>query len=561
MLFVSLDTFRGDFLGAGGDPQARTPSLDRLARQGTQFTEAFASCPITLPSHTSMLTGLEPPKHGVRDNGTFRLPDGIPTLATALRDRGFRTGAFLGAFPLDARFGLSRGFELYDDDVGEVSGPSGLRMAERSGTEVVSRAAAWMQSRTASERWLAWVHLYDPHEPHQPPPPYVSAARGDEYRGDLAWTDSLVGRLVRAATDGEETPWIVLVADHGESRGDHGEATHAVYVYDATLRIPGIVWPAPAPELAGPRPALFRTIDVPATTFRLLGLSASDAPGEGVDALAGGAELAYFESRYAFFHFRWAPLQGVRRGDWKLIAAPEPELFDTKLDPGEQDNVAARNPEIVASLGAATRAIAAAEVASSPLTADDESREALEALGYVVGQSGSESSSVDESGLPDPKRMVAIQSLLESGYGLLCAGRAEEALTPLRSAIARDPRNKEGHQMLGLAYAALNRHREAVEVLVRCLELPPHANDRIPRFELASSYLRIERPQDAARELEKILDIDPKDAPTWYNLGLARVMAGDIPAAKRAWKAAIESDPGYSLAQQALARVGSSTRD
>ncbi len=561
ILLVTLDTFRGDFFGAAGDPVARTPFIDRLARQGVQFADAFAGSPMTLPSHASILTGLESPAHGVHDNGTFRLPENIPTLATALRDRGFRTAAFLGAFPLDARFGLARGFETYDDDVGSVSGPSGLRMAERSGVEVVSRAGAWIRERSAAERWLAWTHLYDPHVPHEPPPPYSKPSGTDDYRADLAWTDAIVGRLVREVAGRESNPWIVLLADHGESRGDHGEATHGVFVYDSSLRIPAIVWPAPDSFRPGVRASMMRTIDVPATIFPLLGIPAADAPGAGLDALTKRPTFAFFESRYAYLHFGWAPLSGVRSEEWKLVIAPETELYHLPTDPQEFSNAAAKHPEVVDELLRIARRARASEVSSARVTPDEESRSALVSLGYVVGDPASNGSNVSPGRLPDPKAMIVVQSLLDSGVGLLSAGRSKEALAPLRSALSRDPRNKEVRQLLGVAYAALGRNSEAIEQLVRCLELPPHDNDRIPRFELASAYLRARRPGDAARELKKILDTDPGDAPTWYNLGLARDMEGDLPSARRAWNAALEADPGYHLAQQALARVGSSTRD
>ena len=284
LLFVTLDTFREDAAGVGGDPTAHTPWLDRIARTGIQY-RGLAGSPLTLPSHVNMLTGLDGPAHGVRDNGTFRLPADVPSFVPALREAGFATGAFITAFPLDARFGLARGFDVYDDEVGAPGG-GGLLMGQRSGEIAVAAAQRWLAELPASARWFLWLHLFDAHQPFDAPAPLVARTGGDVYRGDVAMTDRWLGRAIRAAAARES--WVVVLGDHGESLGDHGEGTHGLFVYASTIRIPAIVWPAPAGERPGPRRETFRTVDLPATAFELLGLAPAEAPGKGASVLAEG---------------------------------------------------------------------------------------------------------------------------------------------------------------------------------------------------------------------------------------------------------------------------------
>ncbi|HET9888770.1 MAG TPA: sulfatase, partial [bacterium] len=259
LLLITLDTFRGDHLGCAGDPISRTPHLDRIARQGLQFEFGYASCPLTLPSHTTMLTGLEPPAHGVLDNGTYRLGHDVPTLATSLHDKGLRTGAFISGFTLMSQFGLDRGFEVYNDEMGDATNP--FHGADRSGAEVARLASEWIRSLPKDARWFAWAHFFDAHEPYDPPPVLVRAAGGDAYRGDVAFVDQHVGELLSEDVL-DANPWILIVGDHGESLGNHGESTHGVFVYDATLQIPAIVWPAPEGQSPGVGRSFFRTIDV-----------------------------------------------------------------------------------------------------------------------------------------------------------------------------------------------------------------------------------------------------------------------------------------------------------
>jgi Flp pilus assembly protein TadD len=365
------------------------------------------------------------------------------------------------------------------------------------------------------------------------------------YRADVAMTDGWIGRAVRAVADREA--WIVVVGDHGESLGDHGEGTHGLFIYDSTIGVPAVVWPTPPGERGSLRSAAFRSIDVPATCFDLLGLPPDAAPGDGASVLSEEPRPAFTETLYPFFHYGWSRLAALEEGDWKYVEAPEPELYDLARDPGETRNLAAEHPERLERMAAELREITARERTSDSIELDPAARAALESLGYATARQ------TPGDALPDPKRMIGIIQLLESAQTLMFQGQASAALTPLRAALGRDPRNKDVHQMFGLAYSALGRDAEAADSFLRCLDLPPHTNDRTPRAELASAYIRLGKYAEAVAHLEQVLEIDSSDANSWYNLGVARDRSGDADGARSAWHRSLEVDPDHDLARKALA--------
>ena len=548
LLLITLDTFRGDFLGCAGDPLSRTPHLDRIAREGLQFEFGYSSCPLTLPSHTTMLTGLEPPAHGVLDNGTYRLPQDVPTLAASLHEKGLRTGAFISGFTLMSQFGLDRGFEVYNDEMGDATNP--FHGADRSGAEVARLTSEWIRSLPNDARWFAWAHFFDAHEPYDPPPLLLRAAGGDAYRGDLAFVDAHVGALLSEEVL-DTNPWILILGDHGESLGNHGESTHGVFVYDATLKVPAILWPPPQGQQPGISRSLFRTMDVPSTAFALLGFERGSAPGKGVSVLSEGNSAAYFESRYTYLHFGWAQLHGMREAKWKLIDAPEPELYDLETDPAERSNVAGKNPDVVARLRSEWKELASSQTSAPRVQLNEESKSALESLGYTTSQQDAASSGSNI----DPKRMIGLLPMFTDAYRLLASGQWDNALIVLRAALAKDPKNKEIYKLMGMAQARMGRHREALDAHLQALALPPHDNDRMVRMELVGSYLQLGRVDDAIVQLEKVLAEDPNDPATWFNLGALQEQQGDLAAARRAWQNALKADSTYAMAKEALAKM------
>jgi arylsulfatase A-like enzyme len=342
VLLVTIDTLRADHVGAYGYAAARTPTLDRLAAAGVRFEQAVSPAPITLVSHASLLTGKIPPRHGVRDNGAYRLRDEHVTLPERLRQAGFATGAFVGAYVLDAAFGLAQGFDVYDDRMtGERSGSIGY--AERSAAAVADAASAWIRELPPEQSFFAWIHFYDPHANYTPPPGFAAAFPGRPYDGEIAYADFHLGRVLEALASRPEhaETLVVVTSDHGESLGEHGEPTHTHFVYDATQRVP-LILSGPGVPRGAVVASQVRLIDVAPTVLDLLRLP----PLEGtqgvslVPVMRSGAAPpadAYVET-LAPRNMGWSPLVGLRSGGWKYIRAPRPELYELSEDPGERVN-------------------------------------------------------------------------------------------------------------------------------------------------------------------------------------------------------------------------------
>ncbi|HVP57688.1 MAG TPA: sulfatase, partial [bacterium] len=326
LLLVSIDTLRPDHLGAYGYAQARTPTIDKLAREGVTFEDVITSVPLTLPSHSSMLTGLSPLAHGIRDNANFRLADEFVTLAEVLRANSYTTGAAVGAFILDRRYGLNQGFTYYDDDMSRGRQPSSFGYPERTADRVTASALEWL--KTAHEPFMLFLHYYDPHAPYQPPAGFQNVAGGNPYDGEIAFTDQELGKVIAylAAQHLLKRTLVILTADHGEGFGEHGEQTHGLLLYNGTLRVPLIIRVPEASRLARvagkavrgtfqQQPA--RTIDIYPTALEILGYKQmTDVDGRSLVPMLEGKTLppvvSYFESMASYFSYRWCPLRGVR---------------------------------------------------------------------------------------------------------------------------------------------------------------------------------------------------------------------------------------------------------
>jgi arylsulfatase A-like enzyme len=365
IVLVSIDTLRADHVGCYGDEAAETPALDALAAEGARFETAISPAPLTLPSHTTLLTGRDPPQHGIRHNGVFRLPADVVPLAEHVRASGFATAGFVSAFVLDGRFGLERGFDHYDDQIGLISSAaSGAAAAERHADRTVDAAIAWLDD--APDRFFLFVHLYDPHAPYNPPAPYAARFAGRPYAGEIAFADAQVGRLRAAlATHWPQGTLWWLTSDHGESLGEHGEPTHSYAVYDATQRIPMLV-AGPGVPRGGVVTGVAALSDVAPTLLELAGLP--PLPGTPGTSLAAALRVsgespraaAWVETLATQLDLGWSPLLGVRTARHKYVRAPEPELYDMAADPRELTNRATALPELAAELDRMVEQIAAA---------------------------------------------------------------------------------------------------------------------------------------------------------------------------------------------------------
>jgi arylsulfatase A-like enzyme len=395
LLLVTIDTLRADHVGVYGAAAAQTPTLDGLARRGVMFRNAQTAIPLTGPSHATVMTGLYPPAHGVRDNVVFDLPASRKTLATLLHGQGYRTAAFVGAYPVAAAFGFRQGFDVFDESFHQNPVPG--EGAERPANEVADAAIRWIEAGDA-EPFFLWTHFYDPHAPYAPPPPFRESFHDHPYDGEIAFADAQVGRVLetlRAAGKLEGTV-VAILSDHGESLGEHGEATHAVLVYESTLHVPWIVAgpQVPAGKQIAERVA---TVDVLPTLLGLVGLPAPpELLGRDLRPALAGKRIPndglYAESLFGRLNCRWAALRSWTQGNWKLIDGGESELFDLAADPHESASLASKEPERMRQMQQALRAAlqkmapAGDSARPNPISAEQEER--LRALGYTAGGGG-----------------------------------------------------------------------------------------------------------------------------------------------------------------------------
>jgi arylsulfatase A-like enzyme len=446
VLLPTLDTTRADHLGAYGYPHARTPQLDQLAAQGIRYQRAYTPAPLTLPAHASLLTGLYPFEHGVRDNGRFRLGEGAETLAEILRREGYRTAAFVSSFVLDARFGLAQGFDRYDDSTEPGSAPGAFGFAERRAPATTDRAITWLEEASATPFFL-WVHYFDPHAGYDPHPGDPELEELLPYDAEIGFMDREIGRLLERlrATGRDRETLVVVAADHGEGLWEHGEISHGLFVYESTLRA-ALLLRLPGGEGAGTRvDAPVSLVDVFPTLLARLGIAHRKVSGEPLPTGEEGEPAAprplrplYFENHAAAYAFGLHPLRGVVRGDDKWIDAPQPERFDLAADPHEVANRHRPGDPLSAQLAAATAQLLEASPRVRPgsetrLELDTQSVARLRDLGYLLSP-GPLPAFAPETG-PDPKDAAADVREVLAAQSLIGEGRAEEAAERLAAVV------------------------------------------------------------------------------------------------------------------------------
>jgi choline-sulfatase len=527
VLLVTIDTLRADRFDA-----MRMPRLHALGQEGVVFEEALASVPLTLPSHCSILSGLEPLHHGVRDNGGAGFPADLPGLAPILKERGYATAAFVGAYVLDRRFGLARGFDHYDDRIERRPEGASVLESERRAEAVVTPAVGWLARQ--STPFLAWVHLYDPHAPYDPPSPYGERA-AHPYDGEVAYTDHWLGRLIDAARARAGPRLLVaVVADHGEGLGQHGERTHGLFVYQSTLRVP-MVLAGPGVPPGERRPGPARTVDLLPTLLARLGLPAPRV--DGADLLAGpGARAAYAETLYPEA-FGWAGLRSYRDRALKLIDAPRPELYDLAADPGEMRNVAGERPGDVERLRRALTAAREGERRSVG-PADPQVAERLRALGYVGGAPRTDPSSGPRR---DPKDALPLWQSFEAAMAAQAAGRPQEALRLLRGLVAQDPGNSTFRRNLATELRRQGAEAEAARTLAELVEIVPE--DPHAWHERAVALAAVGQLDDAVAAEDRALGLDSGLVEAHNHRGILEARRGRPEEARRSFQAAVEVDP------------------
>jgi arylsulfatase A-like enzyme len=558
VLIVTLDTVRADRFGITGDAQAHTPNLDDLGRHGFLFAEHLTPAPITLPAHASIFTGLYPPAHGARDNGLFALlPDQL-TIAELFEEAGYRTSAFIGSFPVSAKFGLNQGFAVFDDDLPqEGPGGPGVYFPERPAAAVIGRAIAHLRELPEAGPRFTWIHLFDAHQPLLPKAPWDVRFAADPYRGEIAGLDEQLGRLFTFLRESGrfDRTLVVVTADHGEAQGEHGELTHGVLLHQPTLHVPLI--------LHGPGVPVGRTTEwtistqLFATVTELAGLEPPADARRGtslVPLLASGGVRpagwprfeAYFETLAPRTSQGWSQLTAWMEGSWRLVHGPAPHLFDLAVDAAEIDDRFAAEPQKTAALLRDLSGFLAAQEQAAPARAaqalDVETRAKLQALGYLAAGGGDIqqlSDMLDVAGLPDPYRLVVDISAFSEAKGAMAQKDWSRAEALWRQVLSRSPANSQA--IRGVAIIAAMRG----DLAGACRELEL-ALQRVPEDLEARQLLgqlRIEggAMEEGLAELRKIAE-PSAGALAW--IGRVEAQLGRTAAAETAYVQGLEREPG-----------------
>jgi arylsulfatase A-like enzyme/Flp pilus assembly protein TadD len=581
-VLVTIDTLRADRVGVYGAPGGITPNLDRIARAGAFAATASAHVPLTRPSHATLFTGLLPWQHGIRDNLSPGALPPVPVMAEGLKAQGFATAAFVSSIVLSPHGGLGRGFDVFSDQMPSPPGSRFINTLQRRGDQTLREAVGWIEQNHGRGRLFVWLHLYDPHDPYEPPEPYASRFRDRPYDGEVAYADGLVGELdgVLARLGLRDTTLLAVTSDHGEGLGEHGETLHGFFVYQTTLAVP-LILRGPGIRQGRRLAGTVGLVDLYRTLLDLAGVAPpAGAGGRSLAAaLRGGAELPdaplYAESLVPLLHFGWSDLRVLREGRWKYVQAPRPELFDLAADPGEQRNLAAAEPARASAFQAALgrvldqeRKTAAAEPgAGIPV----DLLEKLGALGYVGGAAPAQTSTPGA----DPKDKIAdfrlanalmreglvrlnerdfagsagrFQELLRRGIAsfeahfylgraLLGLGRPAEAVRHLEEAVRRAPALADGWRSLAQARLALGRKAEARKAYESALPLAP--NDAKLRVLLGELLRDLGQPDAAAARLREAVDLDPADASAWNSLAMTLGGEGRLAEAEAAFRRAM----------------------
>jgi arylsulfatase A-like enzyme/Flp pilus assembly protein TadD len=560
ILIITVDTTRADRIGCYGFPLARTPNIDRLAAEGVRCKDAVTAAPITLPSHTTILTGLFPPAHGVRDNGAYALGEDVTTLAERLKRVGYETQAFVSALVLSRRYNLTQGFDAYDDDLWSEDTPPMFMIRDRPAPRTAANTVAWLNTweKEAQRRpFFIWTHFFDPHQPYDARIPNRWLLPSD-YDAEIAQADGGVGTILDWLRDRSllDDTFVVLVADHGESLDEHRERTHAIFIYDATVHVPMIFrHPRLLPTgttYQGP----VRTVDIVPTI-----LGALDLPGEdetqGTDLLAAfngktpPPELPqYSESLLSEVGFGMAPLYGVRTKGYKWIRAPKPEVYDLKADPKELRNLYADKGDIGHELDAVLEDILvdcerfAKEAKDSPM--DAETTEMLRALGYL----GTQGERAAMEGI-DPKDGIILHNKLEDARHLARQDRWTESEKLLRELLDVTPKNVSAWNMLGLSLFRQNRYKEAEQAYGESLTVDPRQH-RVYAI-LANLNIKLDELDRAETLYRKSLELTPGFVEAMVGLGFIAKLRGDVKSAEQWYVKAIEADPSYPHAHRRYA--------
>src|SRR6202140_4703351 len=568
VVLITIDTLRADHVGCYGYKQIKTPNIDGLAADGVRFESAFAVVPVTLPSHSSMLTGTYPMLSGMHDFSGNKLSPLQPTLASVLKQAGYQTGAVIGAAVLDSRFGLNQGFDFYYDhfDFSRLD-EANLDEMERPGNVVADTALGWL-AENSQKHFFLWMHLYDPHYPYRPPQPYSSEYASHPYDGEIAFADEQVGRIIRFLKEKGiyKNTVIVLCGDHGESLGEHDEKTHGFFIYNATMHAPLIIH---LPQSAAGQ-VITDMVSLDDLMPTILGAVGVEIPSQvqGHSLLprlrpdrgdskrndhAKGERVMYGETFLPRIHFDWSELRGSENSKYHFIDAPRPELYDLANDPGEVRNLfnekKAVSEEMRAKLAGMIRDYSAGKELAEKTGLDPALMERLKALGYA-GFSGGSDPTISSRDLPDPKDRIVTYELISDAIADSQHGRYQESIEKLKSVIKTEPNSVPAHYLLGLDFYHLKMFTEAVEELQKTVQLIP--DYALAFFNLGMAQAHAGQIDAAIVTLQRTLQLDATNFDAAYNLGVAFIQKQQLVPAAEAFRQSTTINPEFARGHRAL---------
>ena len=567
VVLITIDTLRADHVGCYGYKQIKTPNMDGLAADGARFERAFAVVPVTLPSHSSILTGTYPMFSGMHDFSANKLSPLQPTLASVLKQSGYETGAVVAAAVLDSRFGLNQGFDFYYDhfDFNRLD-EANLDEMQRPGNVVADVALDWL-AKNSQKKFFLWMHLYDPHFPYHLAEPYRREYAGRPYDGEIAFADEQVGRLLRflKAKGIYKNTVIVLCGDHGESLGEHGEKTHGFFIYNSTMHVPLIIY---LPEQHLPENAAAQVVgdsvslvDLMPTILGAVGVGVpSQVQGRSLlpelqdhDDPAARDRVLYGETFLPRIHFNWSELRGSENAKYHFIDAPRPELYDLTKDPGEVHNLftdkSAVAEEMRAKLNGMIRDYSAGKEMAEKTGLDPALMERLKALGYA-GFSGGGDAGVSDRNLPDPKDRIAAYELISDAVSDSQHGQYQESIAKLTSALETEPNSVPIHYLQGLNYYHLKMFTEAVDELQKTVQLSP--DYALAFFSLGMAQAHLGQFDAAIATLQRTLQLDPTNFEAAFNLGVAFLQKRELEPAAAAFRQSVTIDPELARGHRAL---------
>ncbi|HEX4486347.1 MAG TPA: sulfatase-like hydrolase/transferase [Terriglobales bacterium] len=554
VILITIDTVRADHLGCYGYKEIKTPTIDSLARDGVLFERAISQVPLTWPSHAAILTGTYPFQNGVQDFTGQPLAPQIRSIAQAFKQRGYATGAVVSAFVLDRSWGLARGFDFYDDAFSaQTFAKKDIGLVDRRAGESVGHALQWLQ-KTPRRPFFLWLHLYDPHNPYDPPEPYGSQYKGHLYDGEIAYADHELGRLIAwlKRTQLYDRTAIAFLSDHGESLGEHGEAEHGFFIYNSTVHIPLIVKLPAGSGNPGRVSRPVETTSVAPTLLEIAGLKDAIEKQFASPSLFSKDEpdAAYSETFYPFSSFGWSPLRSLETSRYHYIEAPEPELYDLTTDAGEKNNLAKQQTATIAVLKEKLQLRSSTNVATAQDSTgvNPEALEKLRALGYVAYRAPVSAEAL-KAGLPDPKDKLWEFNAILKAADLFKTGSYDDGETALAKVRESDPGMYIVSFMLGENALRRNDWEKAAAELQKCLDLNPNFDQAMAG--LARALVNLDKPEEAKQWLDKALKYNPQNYRAWYERGFIESKT-DKPAAIADMQKAVAIQPNFASLRRDL---------